>query len=117
MSAKGNVRDDPMDVILRLKSKMELKPTIPLTAEIHAMFSAAGCDPHCHFCFEPLNVGTQFGFKRLKTGISGTACARCITEDRACPQAELEAVEKRRLEQVAIALRHEPSRPGFLLFD
>ena len=115
-------RSDLMDVILRLKAEMALKPTISLTAGMHAMFSSSGCDPHCHFCFEALNVGDQFGFKRLKVGISGTACARCIKEDRPTPVVALDEAEERRVERLTSLQGSTPQLPpaprrGFLFFD
>lgn len=112
--------EELMGQVLLLKAQGKTKQ---LSKEEHGLFSSMGCDPHCHFCMEPLNVGDEFGFKRMRPGISGTACARCIKEDRPAPQVALDDAEERRLAGFAqIPMEATPQfppkqRPGFLLFD
>lgn len=86
-----------------------------LTQDVFDMMRTFGCDPHCHFCFKPLAIGDSYSLKRLKPGISGTACEECTRLDRPAPEVAIVEAEERR----AAHLRDEspPHGRGFLVFD
>jgi hypothetical protein len=76
-----------------------------MTQATHDWMSSSGCDPHCHACGCKLNVGDEWGFHRFVddeivtedgmriSGISGSACRRCIVEDRPLPPEERAILE------------------------
>lgn len=116
--------DDSVDALMgAVLLQKERGVTRALSKELHTFFRASGCDPHCHFCLEPLNVGDEFGFKRLRAssgltvGIKGTACLRCIREDRPAPQVAVTEAEERAKAESMKSLDDPPMRRGFLLFD
>lgn len=52
-----------------------------MTADMERLFKVAGCEPTCHSCLDPINIGESFELAAADDGTDKMLCGGCTIQD------------------------------------